>query len=138
MPRRAKLREKIEARLGRDQGTAFLTREFLDLGSERQVYRTLQAMVSDGHLVRLGYGVYGRARVSKLSGQAVLDSPDGLEGGGREILSKLGIKWGLTDAQRAYNERRSTQVPVNPAIKVIGSRFSRKLRDGAWELRLDR
>jgi len=138
MPRRAKLREKIEARLVRDRGNAFLTREFLDLGSERQVYRTLQAMVSEGRLVRLGYGVYGRARVSRLSGQAVLDSPNGLEGVGREVLNKLGIKWSLTEAQRAYNERRSTQVPVNPAIKVIGSRFSRKLRDGVWELRLDR
>ena len=138
MSRRPKLREQIEARMTRDKASAFLTREFLDLGSERQVYRTLQTLVSEGRLVRLGYGVYGRARVSRLSGQAVLDSPNGLEGAAREVLNKLGIKWGLTEAQQAYNERRSTQIPVNPAIKVIGSRFSRKLRDGVSELRLDR
>lgn len=122
----------------RRNNCAFLTREFLDLGGERQVFRVLQDLVKDGQLLRLGYGVYGRTRISRLSGQPVLDSPEGIEGAGREVLTKLGIKWGLTEAQRAYNERRSTQIPANPAVRVIGSRFSRKLRDGKWELRIDR
>lgn len=139
MPRGRTLRQKIEARLSaQKEGCAFLTREFLDLGGERQVFRVLQAMVKDNQLMRLGYGVYGRTRISRLSGQPILDSPEGIEGAGREVLNKLGIKWDLTDAQRAYNERRSTQIPANPAVRIVGSRFSRKLRDGIWELRLDR
>jgi hypothetical protein len=88
--------------------------------------------------MRLGYGVYGRTRISRLSGLPILASPEGIEGAGREVLNKLGIKWDLTNAQRAYNERRSTQIPANPAVRIIGSRFSRKLRDGQWELRIDR
>jgi len=139
MPRGRTLRQKVEARLAAQRAScAFLTREFLDLGGERQVFRVLQAMVRDGQLARLGYGVYGRTRISRLSGRPVLDSPNGLQGAGREVLNKLGIKWDLTEAQRAYNERRSTQIPVNPAVKIVRSRFSRKLRDGTLELRLDR
>jgi hypothetical protein len=38
------------------------------------------------------------------------------------------VSWEPTDAQRAYNEGRSTQVPVNPAVRVVKSRITRKLR----------
>jgi hypothetical protein len=41
------------------------------------------------------------------------------------------------DLQRAYNEGRSTQVPVNPAVRVKG-RFVRRLRYQDAELRLER
>ena len=52
-------------------------------------------------------------------------------------LSKLGVTWEPTEAERAYNEGRSTQVPVNPVVRVKG-RFSRRLRDGNLELMLER
>jgi hypothetical protein len=44
---------------------------------------------------------------------------------------------GPTEFQRAYNEGRSTQVPVNPAVRVKG-RFMRRLRYQDTELRLER
>lgn len=137
MPRGRTLRQKVEERLAQRKEDAFLTREFLDLGGERQIFRTLRELVNDGRLVRLGYGVYGRARISRLSGQPVLDSPYGLDSAARQILNKLGVKWEPTEAERAYNEGRSTQVPVNPAVRIKG-RFARRLRDGNVELRLDR
>jgi hypothetical protein len=48
---------------------------------------------------------------------------------------KLGVRWEPTEFQRAYNEGRSTQVPVNPAVRVKG-RFARHLRyqDGSCGL----
>ena len=39
-------------------------------------------------------------------------------------------------AKRAYNEGRSTQVPMNPMVRLRGDRFSRKLRYRTMELRL--
>src|ERR1700732_1063838 len=48
-----------------------------------------------------------------------------------------GVKWEPTEAERAYNEGRSTQVPINPAVRVRG-RFSRQLRYGNTELVLER
>ncbi len=137
MPKAKTLRERIEAVIAsRKDENVFLPREFASLSGEDQVLRALRGLVRDKRLVRLGYGVYGRARISRLSGEAVLDSPNGLDGAAREVLNKLGVKWEPTEAQRAYNEGRSTQIPVNPAVRIVGSRFSRRLRDGNVDLRL--
>ncbi len=138
MRRRNTLRERIEARIARKRGEdVFLPREFGDLGGEDQVLRVLRNLTREGRLVRLGYGVYGRAITSKLSGEPILYSPNGFAGAARQALTKLGVKWEPTEAERAYNEGRSTQVPVNPAVRVRG-RFSRRLRDRDVELVLER
>jgi hypothetical protein len=136
--RRQTLREKIERLIARKKGDdVFLTREFMNLGGEDQVLRALRKLVNDGRLVRLGYGVYGRATVSRLSGKPMLNSPEGFSGVARQALDKLGVEWEPTEAERAYNEGRSTQVPVNPAVRVKG-RFSRHLRYRNSELVLER
>jgi hypothetical protein len=138
LARRTTLRERIEARIARKPGEdVFLPREFADLGGEDQVLRVLRGLVREGDLVRLGYGVYGRAVVSQLSGEPILYSPNGFAGAARQALTKLGVKWEPTEAERAYNEGRSTQVPVNPAVRVRG-RFSRQLRYRNTELGLER
>lgn len=54
----------------------FLTREFRDLGGEDQILRALR-LVGDRQLVRLGYGVYGRAEKSRLSGEPILAARGG-------------------------------------------------------------
>jgi hypothetical protein len=78
---RKTLRAKIEARIARKRrDDVFLPREFADLGGGDQVLRSL---VREGHLVCLGYGVYGRAVVSQLSGKPILYSSDGFIGAAR-------------------------------------------------------
>ena len=94
-------------------------------------------LVREKRLVRLGYGVYGRAVVSRLNGELLLYSPNGFLGAARQALTKLGVSWEPTEAERAYNEGRSTQVHVNPVVRVKG-RFSRRLSDGKLELVLER
>ena len=131
------MRERIEARIARKRDDVFLPREFADLGGEDQVLRALRGLVRDGRLMRLGYGVYGRAIVSRLSGEPMLYSANGFIGVARQALDKLGVRWEPTAAERAYNEGRSTQVPVNPVVRVKG-RFSRQLRYGKTELVLER
>ena len=137
VPRRLTLRARIGERIARRRDEVFLTREFRDLGGEDQVLRALRGLVRDGRLVRLGYGVYGRAETSRLSGKPMLAAAGGFIGAARQALDKLGVSWEPTDAQRAYNEGRSTQVPVNPAVRVKG-RFARHLRYQDTELRLER
>lgn len=132
------LRERIEGRIARKRGDdVFLPREFRDLGGEDQVLRVLRGLVQEKRLVKLGYGVYGRAVVSRLSGDPILYSQNGFLGAARQALTKLGVSWEPSEAERDYNEGRSTQVPVNPVLRVKG-RFSRRLRDGKQELVLAR
>lgn len=137
MARRQTLRERVEQRIADGRDDVFLPREFRDLGGEDQVLRVLRGMTRDGRLMRLGYGVYGRARPSRLTGEPVLEARGGFQGAARQVLSKLGVPWEMTDAQRAYNEGRTTQVPVNPAVRVKG-RFSRRLSYQDSELRVER
>jgi hypothetical protein len=138
MPRKQTLRQRIEQWIARKKGEdVFLTREFKKLGGEDQVLRALRELVEEGHLVRLGYGVYGRATRSRLSGKPMLNSSEGFTGVARQALDKLGVRWEPTKAEQAYNEGRSTQVPVNPVVRVKG-RFSRHLRYGNSELVLER
>ena len=137
MRRKRTLRGKVEARIAERRDDAFLPREFRDLGGEDQVLRVLREMVRDGCLVRLGYGVYGRAEASQLSGKPMLAARGGFIDAARQALSKLGVEWEQTEFQRAYNEGRSTQVPINPAVRVKG-RFARRLSYQDTELRLER
>jgi hypothetical protein len=138
MRRQPTLRQRIEQRIARKKGDdVFLTREFKTLGGEDQVVRALRELVENGRLVKLGYGVYGRAIVSRLNGKPMLYSRDGFAGVARQALDKLGVEWEPTEAERAYNEGRSTQVPVNPVVRVKG-RFSRHLRYRNAELVLER
>lgn len=134
---RKTLRDKVEERINRKRDGVFLTREFADLGGEDQVLRALRGLVRDGRLIRLGYGVYGRAILSNLSRKPILYNANGFTGAARQALTKLGVKWEPTEAERAYNEGRSTQIPVNPVVRVKG-RFSRRLRYENTELVLER
>jgi hypothetical protein len=120
------LRDKVEERIARKRDDVFLPREFRDLGGEDQVLRALRELTKEGKLIRLGYGVYGRAVTSQISGEPILYSKGGFIGAARKALTKLGVEWEPTEAERAYNEGRSTQVPVNPKVRVKG-RFARQL-----------
>ena len=131
MPKRQTLREKIGERIARRRDDVFLTREFRDLGGEDQVLRARRGMVREGQLVRLGYGVYGRAETSQLSGRPMLAARGGFIDAARQALDKLGVEWEPTEFQKAYNEGRSTQVPVK-------GRFVRRLKYQDTELRLER
>jgi hypothetical protein len=137
LPKRRTLQERIGERIARQRADVFLTREFRDLGGEDQVLRALRGLVREGRLVRLGYGVYGRAETSQLSGRPMLAARGGFIDAARQALDKLGVRWEQTEFQRAYNEGRSTQVPVNPAVRVKG-RFARRLSYQDAELRLER
>lgn len=138
MRRRGTLRERVKKRIAERRDDAFLTREFLDLGGERQVLRALRQLTEEGLLIRLGYGVYGRAEISSLTQKPML-AGDGFGPVSRQVLDKLKVPWEPTQAEQAYNEGRSTQVPMTPRVRLPRrSRFSRKLRYNTMELTIER
>ena len=135
--RRKTLRQRVEERIAKRGDTAFLTREFSDLADERQVLRALRELTEEGKLIRLGYGVYGRAEISPITAQPML-AGDGFGPVARQVLDKLKVRWEPTTAERDYNEGRSTQVPMTPRVRLRGSRFSRRLRYKTMELAFER
>ncbi len=83
----------------------------LRIQGDDQVLRALLGMLRDGRHVRLGYGLYARAIVSRRSGEPILYRANGLLSAARQALDKLGVAWEPAQDERAYNVDRSTQAP---------------------------
>ena len=132
------LKQRIKTRVSRTRKTdVFIPRDFADLSGDDQVLRALRSLVKEGALMRLGYGVYARAARSRLSGRVMVSSSNGFHGAALQALNKLKVPWEQSSSTKAYNRGQSTQIPVNPTVKVR-KRFSRRLSDGHTELRVER
>jgi hypothetical protein len=121
------VKEKVSRRIGRSSAEIFLRQDFQQIGTYAQVGKALASLTKDGHLVRLGYGVYAKARPSTLSGQPVPRKP--LESLAREALKKLGVTAEPGRAAREYM-KGSTQIPVRVTYNTGRRRISRKLTLG--------
>ncbi|WP_324809889.1 DUF6088 family protein [Ralstonia pickettii] len=108
----------------RDDGV-FLRSEFGQFGSAAQVGRALRQLLLDGVLVRLGMGVYAKAKPSVLTGKPIPARP--LEVLAPEILNKLGIEVLPGRLTQDYNAGRSTQLPAGIVLNIGKRRIVRKL-----------
>lgn len=118
------LESRILARIVRKKDSVFLRKDFLDLGGYDQVGRALKHLADNGKLVRIGYGLYSKARVSSLTGETIPTAS--LPTLAKEALERLGVKIMPSQAELAYNEGRSTQIPTGRLISVK-SRVNRKI-----------
>ena len=65
------LEERMVKRISRKRGDAFVRADFEDIGGYDQVGRVLRRMVGKGWLVRVGQGLYVRARPSITDGEPI-------------------------------------------------------------------
>jgi hypothetical protein len=114
----------------------FLRTDFASFGSERQVSRALNTLLNVGLLVRLGVGVYARAKLSALSGKPIPVRP--LTVLAPEVLEKLGLLVFPSQAVQDYNEGRSTQIPRANVINIGTRRVCRRLSFGKQIIRYER
>lgn len=123
---------KILKRIERLSGRVVLRSDVADMADPRQVSRSLNRLVQSGRLVKLGYGVYAKLDTSQIAQTTYLR--DGILPTMRAALTKLNIRWEPSPEEQAYQEGRSTQIPVNPSTK-IKDRFRRQLRYRDMELK---
>lgn len=102
--------------------------EFSGLGSAAQVGRALRSLIADGVLVRLGLGVYAKAKRSILSGAPIPIRP--VEVLVPVALEKLGVVVAPSQATQAYNNGSTTQLPAGMVLNTGQRRVSRKLGFG--------
>lgn len=117
--------ERIERSLALKKSDVFIRSEYDKLGSEAQVARALKELVERGKLVRIGRGVYAKAKPSVLSGKAIPVKP--VENLVPEALQKLGIRVQPSRLTEDYNAGKTTQVPTGMVYRVDRKRISRKL-----------
>jgi len=118
------LERRIVARISRKKSAVILREDFKDLGGYDQVGRVLRMLASKGKILRIGYGLYARASISKISGQLVPEKP--LPSLAREALQRLGVETAPSSLEKEYNAGKTTQVPTGRMIAVKG-RISRKI-----------
>jgi hypothetical protein len=116
--------EMVRQRIARKRVNVFLRSDFKDIGGYDQIGRILRALAKEGVLIKIGYGLYARTKVSALTGESVPIQP--LPILAREALTRLNIPVVLTKAEIEYRNNQSTQVPTGRRVGVQG-RIIRKI-----------
>lgn len=124
MKKNKTLESKILARIVRKKESVFLRNDFFDLGGYDQVGRALKHLADDSKLIRIGYGLFAKAKISSLTGETIPVS--NLPSLAKEALERLGITVMPSRAETEYNEGRSTQIPTGRLIGVK-NRINRKI-----------
>ena len=113
---RETLETRITERMARMRRDVFLRADFAGFGGYDQVGRALRNLVARGKLLKIGSGLYVRARPSTLDGSPT--PVKGLRTLADEALRRLGIETGPTRLEQDYGAGRTTQVPSGRRIAV--------------------
>lgn len=118
------LESRIRYRIKRGKGSVYMISDFLDLSDANQIGRALRNLAKENLIIKIGHGVYARAKISNINGK-LLPEKD-LNSLGFELVEKLKLKPVKTFYERMYEEGKSTQVPSGRVLRVRG-RISRKI-----------
>jgi len=121
---REPLETRLEQRIARKRSDVFLRSDFSDLGGYDQVGRGLRGLVREGKLLKIGSGLYTRARASVLNGKPA--PVKSLRELADEALRRLGIETAPTRLEQQYNAGKTTQVPAGRRI-AVAKRVRRKI-----------
>ncbi|APJ79522.1 type IV toxin-antitoxin system AbiEi family antitoxin domain-containing protein [Escherichia coli] len=119
-------KDRIQSRLNRSKRYVFTRDDFRDIAGYDQVGRALRTLVNEGKLMKVGYGVYTKARRNVITGKIMPAAPGGSAAVITEALDLLNIRYSLIGATECYNKGQSTQIPVSPEFKTP-PRFKRVL-----------
>ncbi len=126
------VKDRVIAKIKRSSSSVFLRNEFDRIGDYRQVSRAINEAAASGMLVKVGFGLYAKARPSTISGKPVPTAP--LLNIGLEVMQKIGVKADVGKDAVALREGRSTQIPMLPIINIGKARVSRKIAVGSRQV----
>jgi hypothetical protein len=118
------IESRILARISRMKSAVVLREDFIDLGGYDQVGRALRQLAQKGKILKIGYGLYAKTKVSSLTGETL--PAQNLPALAKEALKRLGVAVNPTKAELDYQAGRSTQVPTGRLIGVK-NRITRKI-----------
>lgn len=114
----------MSQRIERSKRNVFMREDFEDLGRYDQIGRALHLLIKEKMLIRIGHGLYAKAKKSSLSDKIV--PVKSLPDLAKEALERLGFETTPSRLQCDYNAGRTTQVPTGRVIGVKG-RVKRKI-----------
>lgn len=109
----------------------FLRKDFEKLGGYKQVGRALNQLTEEGILIKIGYGLYAKARKNSLTGKPMLAADNGFAQVSEEALKRLKVNYKIAP----LGSGNDTQVRAKSAV-IIYDRFSRKIGTDKFQLRI--
>lgn len=126
------IKTKMAIAIANSNSDVFLRAYFERFGSPSRVTRSIQELIKEGKLTRLGYGVYAKTAPSVISGNPIPRKP--LESLAEQTFKALGVKAELGKARAEYAKGETTQIPMALVVSIKDSRIQRKLRLGNREV----
>ncbi|PKI00063.1 DUF6088 family protein [Glaciecola sp. 33A] len=117
---------KVKTRINRSKRYVFARADFTDIAGYDQVGRVLKKLVDAGDLLRIGYGLYTKARKNRITGKLMPASPAGADGVILEAIKKLGIDYKFDEFSQRSIDGDSLQIPASFQI-ITNNRFKRKI-----------
>lgn len=117
---------KMKMRINRSKQYVFARADFTDIAGYDQVGRVLKKFVDTGDLLRIGYGLYTKARKNRITGKLMPASPAGADGVILEAIEKLGVDYKFDEFSQRSIDGDSLQVPASFQI-ITNNRFKRKI-----------
>lgn len=121
------LKSIISSQIDKSRDIVFMPRDYAYLSNSKQVGNVFSKLVEEKKLVRVGYGVYTRGKISAYTGKVI--PAENLRDIALDVMNKIGVKVIPTKAELDYNNRVSTQVPDEFVIGV-NKNVSRKISYG--------
>ena len=120
------IKAKIQQRIKRAKHFVFMRDDFNDIANYDQIGRVLRNLVQEGELLKVGYGIYTKARKNQMTGKVMPACPEGADAVILEALKRLDVQVILGEATEKYLSGMSTQIPAFTQIKTP-RRFTRQL-----------
>lgn len=118
---------QITQKLNRSRRYVFERKDFEDIASYDQIGRALNQLIKQGNLIKIGYGLYTKARKNSLTGRLMPTNPGGSDALLREILRMKGISFKIDTLSLQSLSGNSTQIPSSVRYSWDQKQFNRKL-----------
>jgi len=122
--------ERVYQKIKRSRRYVFERKDFDGFASYDQIGRALRQLVKQGELIKLGYGLYTKARINSLTGSPMPTNPGGSDALMREILKMKGVDFEMDNLSLQSLSGESTQIPSSVQYSWNPKQFNRKLAVG--------
>lgn len=122
--------ERVYQKIKRSRRYVFERKDFDGFASYDQIGRALRQLVKQGELIKLGYGLYTKARINSLTGRPMPTNPGGSDALMREILKMKGVDFEMDSLSLQSLSGESTQIPSSVQYSWNPKQFNRKLAVG--------
>ncbi len=119
--------DRIYQKIKRSRRYVFERKDFDGFASYDQIGRALKQLVKKGELIKLGYGLYTKARINSLTGRPMPTNPGGSDALMREILKMKGVDFEMDNLSLQSLSGESTQIPSSVQYSWNPKQFNRKL-----------